>query len=446
MKKIFKLRIEIIIIIIFSIILSFLCTILIGNVINMFSKTKYNPDIEDTKVKNIVEDYRNGLILKSELEDIVNNWDDKYINVYMVNATGEVIAAREKGIKLIDLDEITNNEVIRFKNDKTSQLYGKFNIGSDEYIIYYYFYYNNDSQNATIMIILTIIFFYLFIHSRISYIKKINDGIKDIAEGQFNKRIPLKYNNELRTLAENINIMANKLQESDDKKKDFITNISHDLRTPLTTMLGYLNIIENNKYDNIEELNKYIKIINNKGCYLKLLMDDFFTFSKLNSNDVKMSYCTIDCKLFVNQIIMEEKTYFKSNNLTLNLEFDKNETYFTIADSELASRAFYNILNNAFKYSKCGTEVKVILEKENHKNNRFIVISILNIPYKEIDNNELQRLFERLYKSEKERSSEGSGLGLTITEKIMKLHNGFIKGDLIADKIQFKLGFLEKDQ
>lgn len=281
-----------------------------------------------------------------------------------------------------------------------------------------------------------------YTNGRMSYIESITRNITPIAGGNFTERIPIKYKNELSELAKNINLMTTKLQEEDNKKREFITNISHDLRTPLTTMLGYLKMVEESKYENKEELEKYIAMINRKGNYLKSLLDDFFNYSKLSSKDIKVNKTNIDIQLFLEQVVDEEKISFEENDLALELQ-SIDRKHIISADSELMARAIYNLLSNAIRYSKKKTEVKINMTEERYEGRGYCAISIINVPKKSLNQQEIDKLFQRLYKREEERNSEGSGLGLTITQEIMKLHEGFVDGKIIEGKVEFKLRFLE---
>lgn len=444
MRKRIKLRWEILLFIFLSIIISSIITVIITNVINLVFKNKefdYTTILKESKLSYVIDEFKNKNITEEELVKIVNNWGDKYLNIYMIDNNGKVLASREKGIKCIDLDDVNKSNITKLEGKNAVEISSKIDLNNERAIVYYCNYYSDDSKEVFIMFSLWILIFIIFIHSRISYISKIDNSITDISKGEFSKRIELKYNNELRSLAENVNAMAQRLQEEDDRKKEFITNISHDLRTPLTTMLGYLNIIEEDKYDSKEELKSYVKVMKNKGKYLESLLNDFFSYSKLSSKDVKLSCCDINCKLFLEQILLEEKSYFARKNLNLDFNCKEGE-YIINADSELVVRAFYNLLTNAYKYSKENSTININIDKENRNNKSYTCISVLNEPENDISEDNINILFERLYKGSYERNSKGSGLGLTITKEIMNLHNGFIEARMIDKSIEFKLGFL----
>lgn len=443
MKKILKLRGEIVSIAIISVIIASISVILINNLTNMFTKEQqqnYINENKNNKINHIIDEYKKRNIDDCKLIDTINKWNEKYSNIYLVDSTGKVIASREKGIKNINLDEIKDKSVRKLEGKNVFETCNIINVDYEKKIVYYSIYYANDSHNAVYILILTVILFIILTAGRIKYIGEINKGITVIANGDLKKRINIKYKNELSELAKSINIMTTRLEEEEHKKNEFITNISHDLRTPLTTILGYTKMIEESKYENVEELNIYIDMINKKGIYLKSLLDDFFTYSKLNSNDIKVKYSNIDCNLFLQQIIEEEKINFMKKNLNLKLLGIENKVYIN-ADGELMVRAIYNLLSNALKYSKEKTEVKVIMDEETYHKKSYVTISVINTPKEKISKEETDKLFERLYKRESGRGSEGNGLGLTITKEIMNLNQGFIKAQVINNDVKFKLGF-----
>lgn len=447
MKKILKLRGEIIVIAIVSIFIATIGVMAFGNFI--LTKQNKTEDIKvigkNKKINNIISQYKEGDIKENQFMDIINKWSDKYINIYLVDSSGKVIASREKGVKYIDLNEVKNGLKTKLEGKNVFEICGVINVDDEKNIVYYSNYYAKDFQNVIGILIVTLILFIILTHKRISYIGEINRGITSIANGNLSKRINIKYKNELSELADSINKMTTILEKEDYKEREFITNISHDLRTPLTTILGYIKMIEESKYKNQKELDKYISIISKKADYLKVLIDNFFTYSKLSSRDIKVKYSNINCNLFLKQIIEEEKMNFAEKGLDLKLSIVKEKVYVN-ADIELMARAINNLLSNALKYSKENTEVNVIMDTETYNKKTYVTISVINIPNEKVNKDDIKRFFKRLYKSEKGRNSEGNGLGLNITEEIMKLNNGFIRGQALDNKIIFKLGFVKVEK
>lgn len=446
MKRILRLRGEIIIIAIISVIIATVLSSTLANHIFDIKSNKVDYGLIEkshiNEINKIIEDYKDGDISYDNLVQAINNWSNKNINVYLVNYNGEVLASKEKGIKSINLDEVKANNVTKLSSKNQIEICNSINVDYDKALAYYITYYPNDPKYTLYLLGITLVSFFVLINGRMSYIELITRNITPIAGGNFNERIPIKYKNELSELAKNINLMTTKLQEEDNKKREFITNISHDLRTPLTTMLGYLKMVDESKYEDKEELEKYIAMINRKGNYLKSLLDDFFHYSKLSSKDIEVNKTNIDIQLFLEQVADEEKISFEENDLALELQ-SIDRKHIIRADSELMARAIYNLLSNAIRYSKKKTEVKINMTEERYEGKVYCAISIINVPKKSLNQEEIDKLFQRLYKREEERNSEGSGLGLTITQEIMKLHDGFVDSKIIDGKVEFKLRFLE---
>ncbi|WP_254306693.1 HAMP domain-containing sensor histidine kinase [Clostridium sp. 001] len=278
----------------------------------------------------------------------------------------------------------------------------------------------------------------MLIWKRISYISKIKSTVRNIAEGRLSNRVPLKYKNELGELAEDINYMASKIEKEEKNRNEFMTNISHDLRTPLTTILGYINMIKNNKYESKDELDNYVDIMNKKGIYLKNMLDDFFEYSKLSSNDIILEKQKLELNELARQIAEEEEDEFTQKGLKLSINLPQESIYIE-SDPNLFLRAVNNLLSNAFKYSKENTVVEFNISKEIFNNTPYAVISVSNIPNDPISNDDLENFFERLYKKDSSRQKEGSGLGLSIVKNIVKLHGGFIKAYKQDNKLVFKV-------
>lgn len=141
--------------------------------------------------------------------------------------------------------------------------------------------------------------------------------------------------------------MASELQKEDEKRKEFLTNISHDLRTPLTSILGYLNMINEKKFEDEKELQTYIDKVGKKSLFLKSMLDDLFQYSKLTSGDIQIENEAIYLQELLRQIVEEEKLEFQNHNLNLCLNLEKNPINIK-GDGELLVRAINNLLSNAF--------------------------------------------------------------------------------------------------
>lgn len=362
-------------------------------------------------------------------------------NIYLVDNAGTIKKYNGKfPIKEID---ITIGEGKHVSN--TNIKYTATNIirvNENTLLVYMYEnYLYNDLMMLIVWVILSAIIFILLVASRVRYIGKISEGVKEIAKGNLSNRVDIKYKNELTTLGEDINYMASELQLQDINQRQFITNISHDLRTPLTTILGYSKMIENKVYSNEEELEKYISTINKKGNLLKTMLDDFFDYAKLSSKDIEKENTLINLNEMIKQLLDEEEVNFKNKKLTVN-NFIDNKKIFTYGDPILIARAFNNVLGNAIKYSKENTTINIEVKEESKEGVNYGIVYIENTPKNVLTEENINNFFRRLYKVDKSRKEEGSGLGLVITQEIVKGHRGFIDVNLANGKVIFKIGLI----
>lgn len=386
-------------------------------------------EIEDYIKSNLKETPIN----EENLKALVNVGETNKLDLYMVDSKGNILYGTNNNIKTIDLTNLRERNIYEYGRGLNKKMFkgqGVIKIDDNHYVFYDYIAYTEKDMSIMIMLLISgIIIFFILIFGRVSYISKMNNSIKVIAGGNLSQRVPVKYKNELTELAEDINFMASELENEDIKKREFITNISHDLRTPLTTVLGYLKIIEEEKYSSTEELKGYLGIINRKSLYLKNLLDDFFDYSKLSSKDINLNFTNIYAQEILRQIFFEEKERFSQKDLELKLNLPETP-YYLKGDGELLERAINNLLSNAYKYSQKESTVEIKFDIKEINNLSYGVIEVINIAEGTITKEEASKIFERLYKRDESRGTEGSGLGLSITKEIMTLHNGYINTEL----------------
>lgn len=441
MRRIIKLKGEII----FFSLISMVLAIAIAAVLSKkISPVNIQEKAED-KIEDILSKNKDGILKDEELISFIEERNFIDYIFCLTDRDGRVIAGKDYGIKNVDLDKFYNERVNKrfelsfnigeIKNNPVRNK-GYIKINENRIVIYYYYgSINEPDGNGTLVIITFILIFIFFIRGRVKYIVNMSKSIKLIAGGNLAERVKVKYKDELRDLAESINFMTAELEREDMRKKEFITNISHDLRTPLTTIMGYLKIIDEGKFKDEEELAEYLAIINRKISYLKLLLDDFFSYSKLSSKDMDIEMFELYEQELLRQIVDEEQRNFEEKGLELSLIMEENPINIK-GNGELLERAINNLLSNALKYSKENTKVFINLKMENS----YSVLEVRSTPREKLKETDMERLFERLYKKDNSRSEEGSGLGLTITKEIMKVHNGFVKGKVHGNEVIFSLG------
>ena len=278
-------------------------------------------------------------------------------------------------------------------------------------------------------LILFIIFFFIYTKKSIYYLEEINRGLKRIAEGDLNTKIPIRTENELGQLARNINSMSKHLNKSiqeernaENAKNELITNVSHDLRTPLTSIIGYLGLISNDEYKDELSLRYYVDIAYNKSLELKNLIDELFEFTKISYGGLKLNLERIDIGQLIEQLTEEFIPILNDAGMECRI-ISNSEKLYTMADGNLLVRVFENLLTNAIRYGKEGKyiDIEILGEKNN------IIINTINYG-DDISKTDIPNIFERFYKIDKSRSKEssGTGLGLAIAKNIIELHNGDI--------------------
>lgn len=274
--------------------------------------------------------------------------------------------------------------------------------------------------------LLFVVYFLLLTRRFSNYLYEISDGIKVIAGGNFNTRIRIKNEDEFAVIAASINKMAGDLSEmmenerrNEELKHELITNVAHDLRTPLTSIIGYLDLA---KEDEItpKERTRYLSIAYEKSKRLENLIEDLFSYTKFTSGEVKVQKRKLDMVKFLEQMVEEFYPSFQDYALECELII-KDKQLELDADGNLLARAVANLISNAVKYTKRGE--KITIELITYTNVAKIVITNYGT---EIPQKDLPYIFDKFYRVESSRSEDtgGTGLGLAIAKSIVKMHDG----------------------
>lgn len=286
-------------------------------------------------------------------------------------------------------------------------------------------------------------FYFLLLTKKFSiYLKRIVSGINQMATGDLSTRIVIEDKDEFAFIADCLNKMADDIYvliESERKnekiKNDLITNVAHDLRTPLTSIIGYLNLTAKNENLDEETRKKYILVAYEKSIRLEKLIGDLFSYTKYSSEEIVAKSVPIDMVKFMEQMI--EEFYPALEDAKLEYEFSHNcDSAIVMGDGDLMARAFSNLIGNAVKYGKDGKNLRIFV----NKNHSYVSISIIN--YGEvIPETDLEYIFDRFYRVESSRSIEtgGTGLGLAIAKKIIVMHDGTIKASSSLDGTIFEV-------
>ena len=264
---------------------------------------------------------------------------------------------------------------------------------------------------------------FLLLQSRsMRYISRISSAMREIAEGDLNITLDVEGDDEFADMAENLNNMMDRERESERTKNELITNVAHDLRTPLTSIIGYLELLSGPVKLNEEMQKKYLDITYKKSKRLQKLIEDLFGFTKLNYGKISMKVSKVDIVKLLSQMLEEFYPNFMEKNLAYELQSNVTAKVIT-ADGNLLARLFDNLINNAIKY---GSEGKKIIVKVD-ATDTVVTVSVTNFGYV-IPKEELPLLFEKFYRVEQSRSvnTGGTGLGLAIAKNIVDMHGGTI--------------------
>lgn len=263
----------------------------------------------------------------------------------------------------------------------------------------------------------------------IRYISRISEAVQNISEGNLNTVIDVIGGDEFSSMAANLNHMAadikklmEKERESERTKNELITNVAHDLRTPLTSIIGYLELLAGNQQVPADMQHKYIEIAYGKSRRLQKLIEDLFGFTKLNCGKIAMHVGQIDIVKLLGQLVEEAYPNFVEKGLSYDLQSNVPAKIIN-ADGNLLARLFDNLIGNAIKYGADGKRVLVKI----HAEGETVTVSVTNYGYV-IPADELPLIFNKFYRVEQSRSSStgGTGLGLAIAKEIVDMHGGTI--------------------
>lgn len=274
--------------------------------------------------------------------------------------------------------------------------------------------------------LLFLVGYYAVLSKTANYLKNIGDGIDNVLA---NSNQPIELETELEPIAEKLNTMKMTLarkermaQESEQRKNDLVVYLAHDLKTPLTSVIAYLSMLDEKPDMPPEERKKYIHIAHTKAIRLSELISEFFEITKFNLQNIRLEKETINLSLMLEQIMDEFYAVFADNNLTGNIYTE--EDLMVEGDPDKLARVFDNLLRNAVAYSYRGTNIDVRAYGEG-----VAVVIVFSNQGEPIPKQKLQTVFEKFYRADNSRSSQtgGAGLGLSVAKEIVELHEGTIE-------------------
>lgn len=288
---------------------------------------------------------------------------------------------------------------------------------------------------------MSMLLFTLYIVKKLAYLSDIIEGTSRIKTGELDYKIDILGNDSFTNLAENINNIGEGLEKSietqlrsERMKSELITNVSHDLKTPLTSIINYVELIKKEEVSP-EHVNDYIKVLDQKSKRLKILIEDLFEASKASSGNLELNMENIDIVQLLRQSIgeMEEKLSNSNLDIRLNLSSEKINIY---ADGRRMYRVFENLLSNISKYSLPSTRVYIDLLEDDES----VIITMKNISSYEL-NFDATEITERFKRADESRNTEGSGLGLAISKDLVNLQGGKFSVEIDGDLFKSILAF-----
>lgn len=265
-----------------------------------------------------------------------------------------------------------------------------------------------------IIILATLILVFLLTKKIVKPIEKINSAAKLLYNGNYNGN---NFNHGYREISELNRTLENACEQikmADKAKRDLIANVSHDLRTPLTMITGYGEMMKDLPNEKTDD---NLQVIIDESKRLSLLVNDLLDLSKLSENAITLNLAPFDCTLLCKEVISSYDAYLKKENFTI--EFQSDHNYYIMGDKKRISQVLHNFINNAINYS--GNSKHIVVRQVITNDEITIEIQDFGIG---LDENSIPLVWERYYKVDKEhvRYLQGSGIGLAIVKQILDLH------------------------
>ena len=313
-------------------------------------------------------------------------------------------------------------------------------LGNSLYRINYDLYYWCVTSKETIFIIYLIIVLifalYRFFSLKVENRKKLYSSLDNILdESSQNIELPdemIKFSEKLNKIKYEYALSKKIAKEAEQKKNDLIMYMAHDLKTPLTSVIGYLTLLNEEKRISKDLQDKYMKIALDKSIRLEELTNQFFEITRYNLNDMPINKTQLNLSILFDQLI--EEFYPMLEDRKLELKVNKPNTLIYNADGDKLARAFGNLLKNAISYSYENTVIEI--EMIDNEDNIEVIFKNKGATIPEY---KLERIFDKFYRADESRgtNSGGAGLGLAITKEIIELHNGTISANSENETIEF---------
>ena len=273
-------------------------------------------------------------------------------------------------------------------------------------------------------------------------VRETRDELRKTKEEDYNRQLRVSLmDKDVESLVAEINSNLEyqkslKLEEEKSRRQleQSISDIAHDLRTPLTVVKGNLQMLE--KEELSESGREYLKISSRKATTLKSMVDEFFELSVLESDSKPVELCKLDAIGFLSEFVIENETLIRDKNLTPEISFPE-KSIFIQANREMLSRVFSNLISNILKYAKDSFELSVFEEESSDKPQQKVCRIRIGNNVEDSASIDIDHIFDRTYRADKARSDGSAGLGLYIAKLLTEKQKGSINATLEDSKLYF---------
>lgn len=304
--------------------------------------------------------------------------------------------------------------------------------------LYQYTFRNNMEMIFLLTIVMTFfIIFRIYLNRFTRYFIELNDGMDSLINENTSE---ISLSPELLPMERKMNTIKHEIEKQkvnmhteEQRKNDLIMYLAHDLKTPLASVIGYLNLLHDEKLISDELREKYIAISLDKAEHLEELINEFFEIARFNLSNITLQYSEINLTLLLEQLTYEFSPMLKEKNLTCKLSM--NDNIMLKCDAGKIQRVFDNILRNAIIYSHNNTEINIIADVYDNS----VVVRFINRG-STIPKEKIKIIFEQFYRLDAARNTAaGAGLGLAIAKHIVELHKGTITADSADELTEFSV-------
>ena len=280
-----------------------------------------------------------------------------------------------------------------------------------------------------ISVTITVILFIILIEKILIHrVKELNDATKEVILGNYDFQLEVNQKDEISNLTINFNKMMKDLHSNEYLNKEFVRNFSHEIKTPLSAIIGYAELIRDSNIDS-DTTKDYLKIIIDEATRLSYLSKDMLAISLVDSKTIIKQSDQFNVAEQIRNAILISQLDWEKRNLELNLELENIDC---VSNKELTYQIWTNLINNAIKFSNSDKELIIKLYRDTD-NVIFEITNEGDVIYKD----EQERVFDLFYISDKTKNKHSSGVGLTLTKKIVKKLNGEIAVSSCNSKTTF---------